>query len=77
MDKHVILRVKDGDRPDVELCLKEEKEKKTAVIELMEHCWKQNPSDRPDFNGMSRFATERRMCIDSLSYWAKILMFSY
>ncbi|XP_043980221.1 receptor-interacting serine/threonine-protein kinase 1-like isoform X3 [Gambusia affinis] len=50
MDKHVILRVKDGDRPDVELCLKEEKEKKTAVIELMEHCWKQNPSDRPDFN---------------------------
>ncbi|XP_054897820.1 receptor-interacting serine/threonine-protein kinase 3-like isoform X2 [Poeciliopsis prolifica] len=39
-----------GDRPDVSLCLVEEKEKKTAVIELMEHCWKQKPSDRPDFN---------------------------
>lgn len=73
-DSLVEHRIEHGDRPDVSLCLKEEKEKKAAVTELMKHCWKQKPSDRPDFNGMSRFVMERRMCIDSLSYWTKIFM---
>ncbi|XP_032434536.1 receptor-interacting serine/threonine-protein kinase 3-like isoform X2 [Xiphophorus hellerii] len=49
-DSLVEHRVEHGDRPDVSLCLKEEKEKKTAVTELMKHCWKHKPSDRPDFN---------------------------
>ncbi|XP_007545714.1 receptor-interacting serine/threonine-protein kinase 3-like isoform X1 [Poecilia formosa] len=51
-DSLVKHRIEAGDRPDVSLCLKEEEEKKKEVIELMESCWKQNPSDRPDFNGI-------------------------
>ncbi|XP_017160684.1 receptor-interacting serine/threonine-protein kinase 2-like isoform X2 [Poecilia reticulata] len=53
-DSLVEHRIKAGDRPDVSLCLEEEDEKKREVIELMESCWKQNPSDRPDFNGIVR-----------------------
>ncbi|KAM4733821.1 receptor-interacting serine/threonine-protein kinase 3-like isoform 2-T4 [Anableps anableps] len=46
----VKFRIKEKDRPDVSLCLKEEEEKKKEMVELMERCWDREPSGRPDFN---------------------------
>ncbi|XP_047203274.1 receptor-interacting serine/threonine-protein kinase 3-like isoform X1 [Girardinichthys multiradiatus] len=46
----VELRIKQGDRPDISLCQKEEKEKMTEMVELMTHCWDEEPSKRPHFD---------------------------
>ncbi|KAK5612115.1 hypothetical protein CRENBAI_026148 [Crenichthys baileyi] len=46
----VEFRIKLGDRPDVSLWQKEEKEKMTEMVELMTCCWDEKPSKRPHFD---------------------------
>ncbi|KAJ8368250.1 hypothetical protein SKAU_G00082780 [Synaphobranchus kaupii] len=46
----VLIKVSSGKRPSVENIPDDKPQESEALIEIMQHCWQQEPSDRPPFS---------------------------